>query len=126
MKAIEYLLSLVLTSWTMLLLKISITLVTFGAIYFISKSSFMRFGKFNSNVKLEAEFAAMKSCLLVLAVIHIYVFYIIRYNGILLFDWTTFAISLSSIYVMMLHVFMTVGIFSYLFFKSLQQVKSAI
>ncbi|MBA4303388.1 MAG: hypothetical protein C0424_04110 [Sphingobacteriaceae bacterium] len=126
MKAIEYLLSLVLTSWTMLLLKTLITLVTFGAIYFISKWSFMRFGNSKSNVKLEAAFATMKASMLALAVIHIYVFYIIRYNGILLFDWTTFAITLSSIYVMMLHVFMTIGIFSYLFFKSIQQVKSAI
>lgn len=110
----------------MLLLKASITLVTFGLIYFISKWSFMRFGKIKSNVKLEAEFATMKACLLVLAVIHFYVFFIIRYNGMLLFDWGTFALTLSSIYVMMLHVFMSLGVFSYIFYKSIQQVKSAI
>ena len=126
MKVIEYFLSLVLTSWTMLVLKTSITLITFGLIYFITKWSFMRYGKTKSNVKLEAEYATMKACLVVLVVIQFYIFFIVSYNGILLFDWTTFAISLSCIYVMMLHVFLTIGVFSYLFFKSIHQVKSVI
>ena len=69
----------------MLLLKASITLVTFGLIYFRLQVVIQRL-QIKSNVKLEAEFATMKACLLVL-VIHFYVFFIIRYNGMLLFDW---------------------------------------
>lgn len=126
MKVIEYFLSLVLSSWTMLLLKTVITLLTFGIIFFIVKWCFMRFGKIKSQVKLEAKYATLKASLVVLGTIHLYVFYIIRYNGVLLFDWTSFAFSISSIYIMMIHVFFTLGVFSYIFYRTIQQVKSAI
>lgn|GEM_PF-6966611 len=126
MNILEYLFGLLLGNWYMLVIRILLSFTLFGLVFFVSKWTFMRFAKVKKNVPLESHFATLKSSILVLATISLYVYFVIRYNGQILFDWTSFAISLSNTYIMTLHVLLKLVMLIYIFFSTMKKIKSTI
>jgi hypothetical protein len=119
----DFFINLLVDSIMILSLKIFIVIITSILLSYLFKSIWLQFIDSNIPFTIQADIIYLKSIIIVVLLLNIYLILIVKLNGVYLFTLNKFPISLNNIYFLISPYILSIIIMVLLFFKTFSKIK---